>query len=364
MAGTVDQQNRPVATLLAVVALIGSMFLAVQCTPADLATPRSSPATTPNSSAIDTGETSPSDQAAATPSPSGTPQLADPVALVGLTGTAPASIAIDGGSAWVYSIETGDLGEVDLLAGTEKRSIHFGGFGSHVVRGADGGTLYVARFDTNGSPVGATDFLLTIGAKTGAIGGIHTTGLGALARAEDGAILALEKAGRLLRIDPSTRRVTGSAKVPVEDEHMEVVAAGGDAWVSSDHTPLRQISLPDMTTKASIDVGGGVPFVVRDGLIWGGRPGAIWALDPKTAKVVRTIEVPDMIEIFALDIDGGDAWLGTRITGGTGMLFRLDLTDGHVVGTHLVGLPAAVRIAGNRAWVASYLDNELDAFPR
>src|SRR5207253_526775 len=126
MAGNVDQRNRPIATLLAVGALIGSMFLAVQCTPADVTTPGRNTATAVPPRATGTaGETTPSGDAVATPSPSGTPHLPDPVALVGLIGTSPASIAIDGGSAWVYSIETGDLGEVDLLAGQEKRSIHF-----------------------------------------------------------------------------------------------------------------------------------------------------------------------------------------------------------------------------------------------
>src|SRR5204862_294200 len=150
------------------------------------------------------------------PSPSGTPYLADPVTLVGLSGQAPAALAIDGATLWAYDVESGDLSAVDTVAGRETGSIHFGGLGSHVIRGA--------------------------------------------------------------------------------------------------------------------------------------RPDAIWALDPKTNRLVRTIPLDDVSEILAMDIDGTDAWIGAR-RDGTGYVLRIDLSDGHLVGHHLRPLPAAIRILGDRVWV-------------
>ena len=50
--------------------------------------------------------------------------------------------------------------------------------------------------------------------------------------------------------------------------------------------------------------------------------------------------------------------------GHVGRVLRLALPGGAVVAEHDVSLPAAVRLAPNRAWVASYLENELVGFSR
>jgi hypothetical protein len=171
---------------------------------------------------------------AVSPSASGTAPsaLADPVTRIALSGQAPAALAIDGDRMWVYEIESGDLSLVDLAAGRETRSIHFGGLGSHVVIGDDG-TIFIARFDTGGTG----DHLVVVEPESGSIGGVRTGPLGGLAIGDDGSLLALEKADRLVRIDPSSRSVVGQVSVDIDDEHMEVVAAAGAHWVASDaHT--------------------------------------------------------------------------------------------------------------------------------
>jgi hypothetical protein len=276
-----------------------------------------------------------------------------------LSGQAPAALAIDGDRMWVYEIESGDLSLVDLAAGRETRTIHFGGLGSHVLRGADG-TLYVARFETGGSG----DHLLAIDPASARINGVETGPLGSLALGPDGFLLALEKADRLLRIDPRTRKAVDHVPVDVNDEHMEVVVAAGSAWVSSDHTLVRRITLPKLAIEQTIDAGGGIPFVVRGGLVWGGRPDALWAIDPATNAVSRTIPLENVIEVLAMDIDGDDAWIAARRPGGVGTVIRLDLADGRVVTESAVSLPAAVRIDRDRVWVASYLTNELLGYRR
>jgi hypothetical protein len=185
-----------------------------------------------------------------------------PVTRVALSGQAPAALAIDGDRMWVYEVESGDLSLVDLAAGRETRSVHFGGLGSHVVRGRDG-TIIVARFDTGGSG----EHLVTVDPVTGVIGGVPTDPLGAMTMGEDGSVLALEKADRLLRVDPAKRSIVDRVAVDIDDEHMEVVAASGAAWVASDHTPVRRISLPKLAVAGTIEVGGGIPFVARSGLV-------------------------------------------------------------------------------------------------
>ena len=181
---------------------------------------------------------------------------------------------------------------------------------------------------------------------------------------EEGSVLALEKADRLLRVDPAKRSIVDRVVVDIDDEHMEVVAASGAAWVASDHTPVRRISLPKLAVAGTIEVGGGIPFVTRNGLVWGARLDAVWAIDPARNAVSRTLALVDVSEILAMDIDGDDAWIAVRRPGHVGAVIRLDLKDGRVVGEYPVSLPAAVRIAGNRVWVASYLTNELLGFAR
>jgi len=68
--------------------------------------------------------------------------------------------------------------------------------------------------------------------------------------------------------------------------------------------------------------------------------------------------------VLALDVDGDDAWLAIRHPGPVGAVLRLDLATGDVVEEHPVSLPAAVKIASDRVWVASYLTNELIGFAR
>jgi outer membrane protein assembly factor BamB len=312
----------------------------------------SSPSRVPSASAVPS--------VSAVPPSVASPTAVDgPVTRVALSGQAPAALAIDGDRMWVYEIESGDLSLVDLTTERETRSIHFGGLGSHILLGRDG-TIYVARFETGGSG----DHLLIVDPSSGAIDGVATGPLGAMTIADDGSLLALEKADRLVRVDQAKRAIVGHVSVDIDDEHMEVVAAASAAWVASDHTPVRRISGRRLAVEATIDAGGGIPFVARDGLVWGARPDTLWALDPATNAISRTVPLENLIEILALDIDGDDAWIAARRPGHVGTLIRLDLGSGRVRAEYPVSLPSAVRIAGNRVWVASYLTNELLGFTR
>jgi len=50
------------------------------------------------------------------------------------------------------------------------------------------------------------------------------------------------------------------------------------------HTPLSRLDAASGET-ATFDVGGGVPFLARDGLVWGASPDEVWAVDDATRQV-------------------------------------------------------------------------------
>ena len=85
-----------------------------------------------------------------------------------------------------------------------------------------------------------------------------------------------------------------------------------------------------------------------------GAPGRdeIWAIDPATNDVARHVPLAGVIEVLALDVDGDEAWLAVRHPGHVGAVLRLDLASGKKLLDAPVSLPAAVKLAGDRAWVA------------
>jgi hypothetical protein len=301
----------------------------------------------------------------ATVAPSAGPSRATPAGTdrgsirIPLSGAAPDATVLDGDTAWVLAGESGTLMEVDLTGRREVRAIEVG-FGATHLSLPSGGLAAVARFDDGGNGT----FLPIIDLRTAALEGIDTGALGGLATGEDGIVWALERADRLVKVDAVGRRVLGSVRVDIgENVHTEVQWGAGAAWVGSDGTPVLRVS-PDLAVEASIAVDTGLPFLVRDGLVWGAGPEQLWAIDPASNAVVREIALENVIEVLALDLQGDEAWLAIRHPGHVGAVLRLDLADGEVIEEHAVSLPAAVKIAPDRAWVASYLTNELLGFSR
>lgn len=277
-----------------------------------------------------------------------------------LSGAAPDAILLDGDRAWVLAGEGGTLMDVDLAAGRELRSIDVG-FGATHLAMPDPGRIAVARFDDSGNG----SFLVIVDVATETVTGVETGALGGLAGGTDGVVWALEKADRLLRVDTRTGRVIDDVVVDIgENVHLEVQWGEGSAWVGSDGGRMLRIAGTEPAVEATIAVPTGIPFLVDEGLVWGAGPTELWALDPATNDVVRHVPLEGVIEILGLDVEGDEAWLAVRRAGRIGRVLRLDTATGEVIGEHAVELPAAVRIAPDRAWVASYLDNTLVGFPR
>jgi hypothetical protein len=294
-----------------------------------------------------------------TPVGSASPAASDDVVRIPLSGAAPDAIVLDGGRAWVLAGEGGSLIEVDLAGGREVRAIDVGFGPTHLVL-PDPRTAAIARFDNSGNGF----YLVLVDLETGAVDGVPTNELGGLALGEDGVVWALEKADRLLKIDMRTAEVRDAVVEVGENVHMEVQWGVGSAWVGSDGTPTLRVAGSELTLEDSIDVPTGLPFLFTGGLVWGAGPSELWAIDPTTNAVTRQVPLEDVIEILALDIQGDEGWVAVRRTGQIGRVLRLDLATGQLVAELPVSLPAAVRIGADRAWVASYLTNELLGFAR
>ena len=301
--------------------------------------------------------------ATATSSPTGQPPgstaVGEPLRIA-LSGAAPDALVLDGETAWVLTGEGGTLLEVDLGARAEVRSIEVGFGATHVALPLPG-VAAVGRFDN--SSTGAYCLLVDLG--TGDVRPVETGELGALAGGEDGVVWALEKANRLLKVDAASGDVLGSTSVDVgENVHVEVRWAGGATWVGSDGLPVVRVDGADLDDHRTIEVDEGIPFLFEGGLLWGAGPSQLWALDPATGKITRRIALENLIEVLALDIEGDEAWIAARHPGHVGTVLHLDLASEAVVEEIPIDLPAAIAIAPDRVWVASYSTNELVGIAR
>jgi hypothetical protein len=139
----------------------------------------------------------------------------------------------------------------------------------------------------------------------------------------------------LVRIDRSSGRVTGRATLPTEGGSVGGIAFGfGAVWlVQIQPSTLLRIDPSSMRVTKAIQppvpvpgasVAGGIPnLVVGDDAVWwnGTDTGDIWRVDPRAAKVVRTIQLARPIadqhpasgfsayEPLSLAAGGGSVWV-------------------------------------------------------
>jgi hypothetical protein len=292
-------------------------------------------------------------------SPAPTAGANEPIRIP-LSGAAPDAILLDGTTAWVLAGEGGTVMQVDLSTMAEVRAIPVG-FGATHLGHPLPDTLAVARFDDGGTGT----YLQLVDASDGIVDGVKGEQLGAMTAGEAGIVWALEKAGRLVKVDASARTVIKSAPVAIgQNVHVEVQWGAGSAWVGSDGLPVTRLNGDSLAVEATIEVPSGIPFDFDNGRMWGAGPTDLWAIDPATNAITSDVDLVNVAEILGIDIDGDDAWLAVRHPGQVGAVIRMDLVSGTVVEEHAVSLPAAVKLDAEHAWVASYLTNELLGYPR
>jgi hypothetical protein len=315
---------------------------------------------------------------AATPVPTPSPECTGPepspdpdsrLVNVHLTGDGPIDIELEEGTsiAWVIASDSGDLIGVDLTQGCEVATYAAGSLLTTLALSE--GEAYVGQL----SPEAGDQPLRAVDLTDGRIEDIVSNEIGGINVLDD-YVLALEKTGVLRAVSIADRQTLDTLALEVDsNEHMEIVSDGIDAWLSSDSTFVRRVSLQEagsgdqvsaaLSLDASIHTLGGIPFDVDGGLIWGARPDELWAIDPTTNELVEHVQLEDMIEILAVDVEDGQAWIAGRAPGRVGTVVRVDVGTEEVLGQWPVSLPASVKVFGDHAWVASFETDELIGIP-
>jgi hypothetical protein len=269
----------------------------------------------------------------------------------------PLGLDVADGHAWVVATDAGQLVDVDLASGaTVPMDI---GSSPNWIKVLDDGRLVISRY----GPAPGRATLEIIDPANGHVTPAAEDPIDGLD--VDGAtIWAFVKGGAVLAVDPDGQTVGQTTVEIAENEHMDLVGTGGAAFASSDSTAVRRVRGAPLAVDAMIETGGGVPFVEEGGLVWGARPDELWAIDPASGSVTRRFPLADVSEVLDLDVEGDDAWIAVRHPGQVGAVIRLDLATGNKVAESPAGLPAAVVIAGESAWVTDYESGELLGFDR
>jgi hypothetical protein len=269
----------------------------------------------------------------------------------------PMGLDVSDGHAWVVASDSGQLYDVDL--GTGKSRTEAIGPSANWIKVLDPSHLVLSRYATAAGRATLEILDLSSGGTAAAyqepIEGLDVDG---------DSIWALDKARTVLRI-VSNGKIVGQAKVKIApNEHIDVVGFDDSAFASADSTAVSRVGGDKLKLEATIETGGGVPFV-RDGpLVWGARADSLWAIEPATDTVTLKIPLANVIEILDLDVEGDDAWIAVRHPGRVGAVIRVDLATGEQTADVPVALPAQVVIAGEMVWVTDYDSGTLLGFDR
>jgi hypothetical protein len=263
------------------------------------------------------------------------------------------------GTAYISTHDTSQIVAVDL-ATREARVVASAAFVTRVLSLGDG-RLALGRYSRDGehAPLEIVD-IGTPGGRSIDVGPVEAINPG-----PKGRIWAFEKTGEVVLADPAAGKVVGRIAIDIApNEHIDLIGVGASVFASSDSTPVRRIGGSPLKVQATIQTGGGIPLAVSGGLVWGARPNELWAIDPRTDKVIQRIALTDVEEVFDLDIALTDVWIAIRHPGRIGAVIRVDLATGAVRGDFPVLLPPAVKIAGDRAWVTDFDSDTLVGFKR
>lgn len=244
-------------------------------------------------------------------------------------------------SVWAISFDNGTMVQIDPATNDVGTSVQVPGAGSVLSNGDD---LWVARYGTGIDRIAESTASSLAKISAGDVCCDLTFG--------DGRLWLLEAAGRIRSIDPTSNAVEAQFSVTLDrNAHSNVVYGGGYLWASSDTTPLHRV---DRQTGEVVDfdVGGGVPFVERDGVVWGASPTVVWAVDAATGNVVRTVELQRSIEVLSLDVGASTLWVGVRRPGRIGEVRHIDIASGEVLDRFAdVDIPAHIVLAFDSVWV-------------
>ena len=201
--------------------------------------------------------------------------------VIDIGGTQLLGLAVTADAVWPVSFDASTVNRVDPTTNTVTASYEVSGAASAF---ALGDVVWVASY--GGSPS-----LVALDAETGAMRTSAEAGEVCcdLTSDDEGDVWAVDPGGRVVEISDGGVSRGLPVDIDARNAHTNVVYAGGSLWVSSDTTPLHRID-PATGATTDLDVGGGVPFLEHDGLVWGASPTEIWAVDPATGQVAERIE--------------------------------------------------------------------------
>ncbi len=255
-------------------------------------------------------------------------------------------LAIHGDAVWAVAYDAGAVVKIDPASGRVVATVTPGPGVASVLSAGD--SVWVAAY---GGPGSSRLYRIDPGSAR-VVASIDTGEVCCDLSAGGASIWAVDPNGAVLRVDPARNVVAQRFPVGLErNVHVNAVYAGDSVWVSSDPSPLTRIRISN-GSSAQIATGGGVPFVARDGLVWGAAATQLWAVDQMTGAVVRTVALADSIEVLSLNLDADSIWVGIRRPGRVGALLRLDSRTGQVRGElRDIQIPARIEIGFGSVWV-------------
>jgi streptogramin lyase len=267
-------------------------------------------------------------------------------AVIDLKAKEALGLAVDSTAVWAVAYQGSSLSRVDPTTNTVTSTVRLDNAASAL---AADGAIWVAAY--GGGP--ADSALYRLDPATGRV--VARVDAGEVCcdlSAGDGGVWVVDPRGAVLRVDEATNRVTQRFDVVVDrNAHINAVYAGGSVWVSSDTTPLVRIDART-GTRTTIDVGGGVPFLVDEGLVWGAAPDKLWALDQTTGRVARRVDLANSTEVISLAVGLSAIWVGIRRPGRVGAVLRLDPTTGQLRNElRDIEIPARIAIGFGSVWV-------------
>jgi tRNA A-37 threonylcarbamoyl transferase component Bud32/streptogramin lyase len=299
---------------------------------------------------------------------------------VSRVGQGPESVAVGDGIVFVHNWTDGTVSKLDLRTGAVRGTVGLAGSAPLVPAqtiAADAGGAWVVESTADGGllthirpghllpqtvPLADSPVTLAIGAKAlwvalktvrgSAIAELDPSDgslqrivrlpfpdVQSIAVGRDALWIANQGLGRvmLVRVDPSSGRITGRTTLRTNGGTVAGIALGfGAVWLAQsqpsallriDSGTLRvtkRILPPSVPRASSASIGGGIPNLVAEGgAVWwnGTDTGSIWRVDPRAAKVVRTIHIGkpiaqqhpasafSMYEPLGLAVGGDSVWV-------------------------------------------------------
>ncbi len=277
-------------------------------------------------------------------------------AVIDIGGGQALGLTIDESAVWAVSFDNSTIAKVDPTTNTVAAVVDLEGRAASAV--AVGSDVWVAGY---GSAAGTN--LYRVGAESATL--ISRFGVGELCcdLAFGGESLwAIDPSGRLLLIDPVAGDLLQQVPITIDrNAHTNVVYANDFVWFASDTTDLSRFD-PATGAIDSFDVGSGVPFVARDGLLWGASAHEVWAVNAEGA-VVERLDLADSMEVLSLELVGSDLWVGIRHPGYVGAVLRIDRVTGAVLQEFDdIEIPARMVVGFGSLWITDSGSSSLYRF--